>query len=74
MRAMRKCARMHSRMRAHANTLKNTHTCMHAQVEALKLALVQSKVETDEEQEFLRKSSLYAGAKDLAHNVPVERR
>jgi hypothetical protein len=40
----------------------------------LKLALVQSKVETHEDVEFLRKSSLYAGAKDLENNIPVERR
>lgn len=44
------------------------------EVEAVKLALLRCRVESAEEEEFMRKSSLYAGAKDIENGILMERR
>jgi hypothetical protein len=44
------------------------------EVEAVKLALVRGRVRSQSEEDFMLKSSLYAGAKDIVNDIPVERR
>lgn len=44
------------------------------EVEAVKLALVRGRVRSQSEEDFMLKSSLYAGAKDIVNEIPVERR
>jgi hypothetical protein len=44
------------------------------EVEAVKLALVKSRVRSREEETFVRRASISAGAKDLPDEIPLERR